>query len=317
MTPPSKHIQTDRPLLRLLMLLKERGYSFVTPTPESHARVMARPEKREARSLEDVFGWSLPFAPGILPSDIEACLADAGRLSAGPCGGMSTVRVSCLEGNLYLHSAYPTNDDDAVFFGPDSYRFAALIERELLRTPPPPGARIVDIGTGAGVGAITAARLCPSATVLMTDINGAALRLARLNAEAAGAHIEMAEAHGLEGIEGTFDRAVINPPYIIDDGQRAYRDGGEMHGAALSLELAKVALDRLRPGGQLILYTGSAIVGGRDALRSALADLAAMMNGTLAYREIDPDVFGEELSKPQYREGDRIALVSAIIRKPD
>jgi hypothetical protein len=35
----------------------------------------------------------------------------------------------------------------------------------------------------------------------------------------------------------------------------------------------------------------------------------------MTYDEIDPDVFGEGLSKPQYREVDRIALTAAVIRK--
>jgi hypothetical protein len=36
---------------------------------------------------------------------------------------------------------------------------------------------------------------------------------------------------------------------------------------------------------------------------------------TLDYREIDPDVFGEELSKPIYADVERIAVVGAVITK--
>ena len=316
MTHAQEHDESTTGLLRLLALLKQRDYRFITPTPASHARVVARPERQEAQSVEDVLGWSLPFGDGILPADIETCLAKAGALSPGPRGRRSLVRVSWLAGNLYLHSAYPTNDDGSVFFGPDSYRFAALVERELMLDPPLAGARIVDIGTGAGVGAITAALKAPSANVLMTDINSAALRLARINVQAAGVDIPTVEARGLDGVEGRFDIAIINPPYIIDQGGRAYRDGGAMNGGALSVELARTALDRLCPGGRVILYTGSAIVRGRDALRDALQKLARDAGAQISYAEADPDVFGEELSKPQYREVDRIALVTCIIRVP-
>ncbi|NIJ08468.1 methylase of polypeptide subunit release factors [Sphingomonas vulcanisoli] len=317
MAHPSDHEKSRSSLLRVLGLLKQQDYKFVTPTPATHARVIARPDRQEAHSLEDVLGWSLSFRPGVLPPDVEACLADAGMLSTGTAGQRSLIRVSWLEGNLYLHSAYPTDDPDSVFFGPDSYRFAALIERELRLEPSQPNARIVDIGTGSGVGAITAALLCPSADVVMTDINSAALGFARLNAQAAGVEIQAVETRGLDGIEGLFDIALINPPFIIDEGERSYRDGGKMHGAELSLDLAKTALDRLRPGGRVILYTGSAIIQGRDALRSALAEVARKAGGDMSYREVDPDVFGEELAKPQYCDVDRIALVNCIIRKTE
>lgn len=53
-------------LLALLGQLDERDYDFVTSTPASHARVVARPDRREAHSLTDVFGWSLPLPPGCL-----------------------------------------------------------------------------------------------------------------------------------------------------------------------------------------------------------------------------------------------------------
>ena len=36
---------------------------------------------------------------------------------------------------------------------------------------------------------------------------------------------------------------------------------------------------------------------------------------SLDYRELDPDVFGEELDRPAYRDVDRIAVVAAIAVK--
>lgn len=301
------------PLSRLLRLLKQHSYAFVTPTPSTHALYLDRRKQDRARSVEDVLGWSMPFVRGTLPADIELCLREADVVHATDRGEACSVRVSSLDDNFYLHSAYPTDSEDAVFFGPDSYRFAAVVARDLTSAPPKPGARIVDIGTGAGVGAITAASICPSASIVMTDVNRRALRFAEINAQAAGVAITPIEANGLNGIEGLFDVAIINPPYIIDEAARTYRDGGGMLGAALSIELAQAALARLSRGGRLILYTGSAIVEGQDRLRTALSDFATAEGSTFAYTEIDPDVFGEELSKPQYRAVDRIALVVATI----
>jgi hypothetical protein len=88
-----------------------------------------------------------------------------------------------------------------------------------------------------------------------------------------------------------------------------------MLGARLSLDWAKAAMARLTPGGRLILYTGSAIVGGVDALRDALVAASSAAGCDLRYREIDPDVFGTMLLHPAYRHAERIAVVAAIAVK--
>lgn len=300
----------------LLEELRERGYRFVTPTPATHARVLARPDRRQARDLADVLGWSLPFARDLLEPALFALLARADAIEpAGDGRWRSRYRVSTLHGHLFLHSAYPTDATDAVFFGPDSYRFADLVAAELAICPHRPGARIVDIGTGAGVGAVVAATLCPQAAIAMTDVNPRALALACVNARAAGVAAQPIEGDTLAGIEGPIDVALANPPYIVDEAGRAYRDGGGMHGGEVSLEMARMAVDRLAPAGRFILYTGSAIVRGRDRLGEALAALAVENGCALRYREIDPDVFGEELETPAYADVDRIALVAAVVTK--
>lgn len=304
---------TDAALLRLLQTLRDRGYEFVTPTPATHARVLARSDRRQARDLQDVLGWSLPFAPDTIDAEILALL-EAGEAVEAKDGGLlhATLRVSSLHDRLFLHSAYPTEAEDAVFLGPDSYRFADLIQAELERDPPRRCDRIVDIGTGAGVGAIVAAAHCPGAAVTMTDVNPKALRLARINARAAGFEIEAVQADMLTDVAAGVDVALANPPYIIDPSARAYRDGGDMLGGRVSYDMARAACERLAPGGRMILYTGSAIVRGQDALRDALEGMAAEQGVRLRYREIDPDVFGEELEEPAYAQVDRIALVAAV-----
>src|SRR4051812_10168024 len=113
-----------RALLALLRLLGERGYRFVTPTPATHARVVARRDRQEARNLADVLGWSLPFEPALLDAELFDILAAADALQPWPDKRLkSRYRVSSLRGALFLHSAYPTDADNSVFFGPDSYRF--------------------------------------------------------------------------------------------------------------------------------------------------------------------------------------------------
>lgn len=146
---------SDAALQRLLEVLDARGYDFVTPTPLTHRRVLARRDGETARDLRDALGWSLPFRTGDLPGDIVAMLESAGLLAAEGELLKSRVRVSRLRGLLFLHSAFPTDDADAVFLGPDSYRFAAFVAGELAGRSWV--GRLADVGGGAGVGALTAA----------------------------------------------------------------------------------------------------------------------------------------------------------------
>jgi len=303
-------------LRNLLRHLAATSYHFVTITPASHARVLARRWGQLGSSNEDVLGWSMPFASGQIDGAVERLLTEAGMVEAGSDGHLKArIRVSSLHDRLYLHSAYPTEQDDAVFLGPDSYRFANLIRAEAKDLSLGADSVLVDIGTGAGVGAIAAADLFPDARVVMTDLNARALALAAINAAHAGARIEARHGRDLAGHVGQIDLALANPPYIIDPAGRAYRDGGGMHGAEIALAMSRAAIAALRPGGRLILYTGSAIVQGRDRLKTALSLLADECRMSLRYQEIDPDVFGEELDTPGYAEVERIALVSAIFER--
>lgn len=306
----------DAGLAALLRLAALRQYRFVTPTPATHARVIARPDRQRARTIEDVLGWSLPFDPGAIDAELLDCLRAAGALAEDGALLRSRVRVSSLDDQLYLHSAYPTRATDAIFFGPDSYRFADLIRAELALRPLASGARIADLGTGAGVGVMVAAQERRDAMLFATDINPHALRFARINADAANVSAAFIAGSALDGVPAPLDLIITNPPYIIDDHDRDYRDGGGMHGGAVSVELTRAALPALAPGGRFILYTGSAIVRGVDALRAALVDAARNQGCVLRYREIDPDVFGEELAKPAYAAVDRIALIAATVTRP-
>jgi methylase of polypeptide subunit release factors len=306
-------LPVDQDLLQLLGALQARNYRFTAVTPETHKRVLAREEGREARTLRDVFGWNRPFSSSLLPADILDLLHRADAIE--PVGGLlkSKLRVAAIEDALFLHSAYPTDDAHSVFFGPDTYRFVRLIRQALCGGPA--YARLVDVGAGSGAGALMAETLMPGARVTMTDINPDALRLARVNAANLGIEIEQVEAPGLDGIEGAVDLVLANPPFVMDEADRAYRNGGGMHGAALSLDWTLAAAERLEPGGKMLLYTGVAIVEGEDALHAALLRELPDRSCTLDYSEIDPDIFGEELDGPLYAEVERIAAVAAIIER--
>jgi len=302
-------------LAALLSHLQALDYRFVPPTPATQKRVLARPDRQVARSVRDVFGWSLPFAPDLLPPSLFAALEAGGGLE--PQGNLfkSKLRVSSLDGRLFLHSAYPTSDEQSVFLGPDSYRFVAFVQSELARN----GVRsLVDVGAGSGVGGLMAAALLPDAKVILIDANPEALRLAAVNAHHAGVPVELVQGCGTEDVPEGVDIVLANPPYMMDEEGRTYRDGGDMHGARISLDWTLAAAARLAPGGRVLLYTGVAIVDGRDELREALADQLPALGCTLRYRELDPDVFGEELVKPAYADVERIAAIGAVVeRVPD
>jgi methylase of polypeptide subunit release factors len=301
---------SDEAFVALGRQLREAGYRFVTPTPETHRRVNARPENEEARSLRDVFGWSRPFRPTLLPPAFLALLEAAGALERSPGRLLrSAVRFSSASAALFAHSAYPTVEADAVFFGPDTYRFLALLACEVK------GARrAVDVGCGSGAGGLSL--LGRAERVVLADVSARALRFAAVNAALAGAGpaVELCESDVLAGVAGSFDLVVANPPYLVDERRRTYRDGGGALGIDLSLRIAREALDRLAPGGRLVLYTATPVIDGEDPLRAALAPVLARA-AEVSYRELDPDVFGEELERPAYRRADRLAVVALTCRK--
>lgn len=332
-------------LVELSRLLRERGYTFTPATPLTHARVVGRDPGRSARDARDVLGWSRPFERG-LDVAIEDLLCEADAVDDLPDGRWrSRLRCASLPSSsevpaLYFHSAWPTDDKDAVFFGPDTVRYAALARRWLLDRSelgpdagPKPLGRVVDVGAGSGAGALS---LAPWATrVVLADINPAALELSRTNAEAAGLFgarddpadtadtadtAEVVESDVLSGVGGDIDVVISNPPYLVDPAARAYRHGGD-RGIELPLRIVREGLARLGSGGRLLVYTGSPVVDGRnlflDAAHALVAqhhrDRRADRHALVRAEELDPDVFGETLDEPAYADVERIALVGLMV----
>ncbi|MGQ3028652.1 MAG: SAM-dependent methyltransferase, partial [Ferrovibrionaceae bacterium] len=173
----------DAALVALGRALISGGYRFTTVTPETHRRVLARRTSPIAADLADVFGWSCPFDPLLPPPEMLALMDRAGILQAEAGLLRARIRCSTLGNQLFVHSAYPTTAADAVFFGPDTYRFV----RALLPLVPVDTARIVDIGAGSGAGGLAAAAwLGNGAAVVLGDINDAALRFSAVNAAIIG-----------------------------------------------------------------------------------------------------------------------------------
>ena len=141
--------------------------------------------------------------------------------------------------------------------------------------------RIVDVGTGSGVIALTLAVKFPEAEILAVDISDDALALAQENAarvKLAG-RVRFLKSNLLEDVEGCFDVIVANLPYIsIQDRQSLSREVlhdpevalfASAQGDELVRELIAQAPSQLRPGGMLALEIG---IGQSDALLSVLTE---------------------------------------------
>jgi release factor glutamine methyltransferase len=75
--------------------------------------------------------------------------------------------------------------------------------------------RVVDVGTGSGAIALALKHERPDARVTATEISGAALALARENADRNNLDVELVETDLLAGVAGPFDLVVSNPPYVL------------------------------------------------------------------------------------------------------
>jgi methylase of polypeptide subunit release factors len=311
---------TQRALHSLALWLHNQNYDFVTVTPETHRRVLEQRTNTPAETLRDVFGWNMNFAIEMLPCDVMTWLREADAITMiGHGKARSRVRFACLDGLPYVHSAYPTVESDAVFCGPDTFRFSSLIGRELENDPDI--TRIVDVGCGAGAGGLLAGRWLERCTgrapyIELVDVNSRALEMAQVNATTFDcANVVFRQSDLYRDVASGIDLIVANPPYLVDDDERVYRHGGGRFGSALSERIVKEGLPLLAPGGKLVLYTGSAIETGKDAFKEAAMRLVDPARYDAVYRELDPDVFGEELDRAAYRAVERIAAVGLVISR--
>jgi methylase of polypeptide subunit release factors len=300
-------VVSDEPLLELLRELGARDFRFTVVTPATHARVLSRPFDGPP-TLRDVFGWNRPFAPEQLDGRLLMLLEAADALEVLDGQLRSKVRVASLDHHLFLHSSFPTDERDSVFFGPDTCRFARFVTEQLARLGPP--AWIVDMGAGSGAGGIIAGRLSGASRITLVDVNQSALRLSVINAANAGVAVEVAEA-----LPAGADLVIANPPYMMDRDKRAYRDGGDLLGGAVALNWVEQALAGMAAGGTMLLYTGAAFERGTAPLIDALTSACMRAGARLSIDEIDPDVFGEELDSPAYANVERIAAIGAVIRR--
>jgi len=297
------------PLLELLRELKTRDYRFAAVTPETHARVLARP-LRSAPTLRDIFGWNRHFDDDQIDRKILEMLRSSGAIQEADGRLRSWVRVASLGGELFLHSPFPTTSPDSVFFGPDTQRFVRFVSDEIRSLESPRW--MVDMGSGSGAGGILAAKAAGSPRLTLVDVNPLAADFASINCRSADVQADVVVGndvpHGCEVV-------IANPPYMIDGAHRLYRDGGGLYGGELAFDWARRSLAALAEGGTLLLYTGAAVIDGKAPLLEKIRGLTEAAEARLQATEIDPDVFGEELGRPEYGNVERIAVYGIKITK--
>ncbi len=94
-----------------------------------------------------------------------------------------------------------------------------LIELSLDLLPKDKPCKIIDLGTGSGILAITLAAERPLSKVIATDLSPAALSVARQNAERLNTgNVCFLQSHWFEAItDDDFDLVISNPPYIDEN----------------------------------------------------------------------------------------------------
>lgn len=304
----------QRALIVLGRKLRELGYRFTTVTPKTHQIVAERPDK--PRSLRSIFGWNLPFSLDEVERDIVEALEQAAALEHIDGYYRSAVRFATIDDLLFAYSAFPTIDKDAVFFGPDTYRFVRLLRSSLADLSGKEKLRVVDVGCGSGAGGLYTAKLLGAGTELtLADVSRKALDYSAVNAAINGIAADTVLSDALNGVDGEVDVIIANPPYLVDDEQRLYRHGGGDFGLSVAGRIVKEALVKLPSGGRLVFYTGTPIVEGVDLFFQTVRSLLQLYGQHFVYEEIDPDVFGEELLRPAYAKAERIAVIGLTVIK--
>jgi release factor glutamine methyltransferase len=137
--------------------------------------------------------------------------------------------------------------------GEDSYLLQGFVGRLTI-------GRVLDMGTGSGIQAVTAAEKTIVTHVVAVDINPEALKAARRRAAEAGVltKITFVQSDLFEKVEGSFDWILFNAPYLpsergLDDPTWA---GGD-RGAEVIERFLTAAHDHLSLGGSILLVYSS------------------------------------------------------------
>jgi release factor glutamine methyltransferase len=137
----------------------------------------------------------------------------------------------------------------------DSYLLLKVVELS-------PDGSLLEVGTGAGLVAVHAAKL--GAKVTAVDINPHAVDCAKRNAARNNVRLEIVHGDLFDKIPGSFDVIAFNPPYLPGKAtsttwiEKAWSGGEE--GSEVAVRFLRDAWRHLNPGGRIYIILSS--VGG-------------------------------------------------------
>ncbi len=225
--------------------------------PRAEARLEARVLAAHALGMERA--WLVAHGGDRLtPAQaeaVEACVAR--RLGGEP--------VAYIVGRREFYGQEFFVTPDVLIPRPET---ETLVEAALARLPAGRPARVLDLGTGSGIVALTLARLRPEAVFTAVDCCPAALAVARRNARTLGlARVDFVQAdwYPADSVKN-FDMIVANPPYIaeadphLSRGDLRFEPRGALaagpDGLAAIRTIVANAHRHLHPGGWLLLEHG-------------------------------------------------------------
>ena len=192
------------------------------------------------------------------PEQLASFLALLGQRQQG-------TPIAYITGNREFWSRDFQVSPDVLIPRPDT---ELLIELCLKLIPADDPVKIIDLGTGSGIIAITLAAERPRALLSATDFSLAALRIARLNADKHHINnIAFFQSDWFANIPETkFKLIVSNPPYIAEDDNHLQQGdvrfepqsalSAPEQGLADIRAIAEAACDYLEPGGHLLIEHG-------------------------------------------------------------
>ena len=199
--------------------------------------------------------WLLAHDNDVLPAEaalrLETCLRR--RLAGEP--------IAYITGFKAFYGLNLQVDSRVLDPRPDT---EILVEWALDVLPHNAPLRVLDLGTGSGAVALALQHQRPACTVTAVDASVDALTVARNNARRLQLPVQFVHSHWMDGVAGSLDLIVSNPPYVAE---------GDPHLTALTHEplsaltsgadglvdirrIITQAPSRLAPGGRLLLEHG-------------------------------------------------------------
>jgi len=228
------------------------------------------------------------LARGINPRDVDLLLSDLLSLSLASLYARGELEVDAARIEASLQRRYAGEPLQYIRGRQEFYSRDFIVDDRVLIPRPetelivetaieraPHNARVIDVGTGSGCIAISIECERTDLRVTGVDRSVEALAVAALNRARLDSRVQLAASDLFDGVRGTFDLIVSNPPYVPRGEYEQLATEVRVHEPQMALtpgprgtEIIERLLDqshaRLAPEGVLIFEVG---YGQEDAIR--------------------------------------------------